>query len=109
MVHLELENDPENKYVDAHIEWLHFLHQFSTVQTLLVHRDLAVRIVFVLKKITEEMVTELLPSLELICLEGTYPPDIDNFVTSRQHFGFPLAVINTRKEFINGRESYIRP
>jgi hypothetical protein len=108
-VHLELENDPENKYVDARIEWLHFLHQFSTVQTLLVHRDLAGHVALVLRTITEEMATELLPSLELICLEGKWPPLIDNFVAPRRHFGLPVAVINTRKEFRERRESYIRP
>ena len=107
-VHLELVNDPEKQYV-AGIEWLRFFHQFSKVQTLLVHQDLAWQVAVTLREITEEMITELLPSLELICLEGKWPPLINNFVAPRRRLGYPVTVINTIEEFRERRESYIRP
>ena len=69
VVHLDLkigaDESPQLDGLDD-IDWL--LHQFSTVKTLYVIWELAGYVAHALEDITAEMVTEVLPSLDLICL-----------------------------------------
>jgi hypothetical protein len=74
------------------VEWLHFLHQFSTVQSLHVSRNLAGHISLALEDITEEMVAEVLPSLGSICLVGQPASSIKKFISVRQLSGRPVIV-----------------
>ena len=63
-------------------EWLHLLHRFSTVQTLYVSRTLAWHVALALEDIAA--VTEVLPSLNLRCLEGQPASSVGKFVAARQ-------------------------
>jgi hypothetical protein len=74
---------------------------------LLVHRGFSGHVALALEDIADEMATEVLPSLELICLEGEEAPLIDKFVAARQHSDRPVTAVNTIKEFMERRESYI--
>ncbi|KAI9429269.1 hypothetical protein H4582DRAFT_2031305 [Lactarius indigo] len=89
------------------VEWPHLLHQFSTVQTLRVSRELAGHAALALDDIAEEMATELLPSLDLIFLEGQPTPSAEKFVVVRQLSGRPIAVVYTETEFSRRLRSYI--
>lgn len=71
-------------------EWLHLLHQFSTVKTLHVSRVLARHVALALNHITGELVAEVLPSLHSIYLEGQHKSSVQKFVTIRQLSGRPV-------------------
>jgi hypothetical protein len=108
VVHLELKGDHvEDPPQGPQIDWSHLLYQFSAVKTLLVHRELAGHVDLALEYIMDEMVTEVLPSLELICLEGERVPLLDNFVAARRLSDRPVTTVNTIKEFRERREPYI--
>ena len=109
LVHLQINCREAHHFVGPGIEWLHFLRQFSTVQTLLVYSELGEYIFSALDNLTEVMVTEVLPSLELLCLEenDTWSLRDFKFVTIRQQFSCPVTVVKTEKEFRERLESYI--
>ncbi|KAF8265511.1 hypothetical protein EI94DRAFT_321437 [Lactarius quietus] len=69
MVHLYLHADALEGFLDE-IEWSQFFSQFTTVRTLSVFGNIAHFVSYALEGIAEEMVTEVLPALELLCLEG---------------------------------------
>jgi hypothetical protein len=111
VVHLKLEVQLEDDCQLAgtdDVEWLHLLHQFSTVQTLHVSRDLAGHVALALEGIAGEMmVAEVLPSLDLNYLEGQPASSVGKFLTVRQLSGRPVTVIGTKTEFDERRGSYI--
>ena len=87
------------------IEWLLLLRQFSRVRSLYVSRDLARSIALLLEDINEEMVSEVLPYLDLIYLDGQPVSSLEMFVAVRQHSGRPVTVVDTKTEFSNRLES----
>ncbi|KAH8981992.1 hypothetical protein EDB86DRAFT_2834598 [Lactarius hatsudake] len=91
------------------VEWLRLFRQFPSVRTLHVSRRLAGHVALALEDITtdSEMVTELLPSLDLICVEGQPASSIEKFVTARRLSGHPVTVINTGTEFDRRLEPYV--
>ncbi|KAH8981993.1 hypothetical protein EDB86DRAFT_3086579 [Lactarius hatsudake] len=88
------------------VEWLQLLRQFSTTQTLHVSAELARRVALALEDIVAEMAAELLPSLDLICVEGQPASSIEKFVTARRVSGRPVTVIDTEIEFDKRLVSY---
>ena len=70
--HEETEEDEEGRPLEGtdNVDWLHLLHQFPTVQTQRVSRELAGNIALALENIAWETVAEVLPSLDLIYLAG---------------------------------------
>jgi hypothetical protein len=78
------------------VGWLHLLRQFSTVKTLHVSRKVAGHIALSLRDITPEMVTEVLPSVDLIWLAGRL---VKKFVAARRLSGRPVTVVGTLREF----------
>ena len=99
VVHLKLEGGSETLEGTDDVEWLHLLHQFSTVQTLDVSKKLAEHVALTLEDIAEELDADLLPSLELIYLDGHPESSVEKFVAARQLSGRPVTVINTTREF----------
>ncbi len=103
VVHLKLKagRDGQLNGTDD-VEWLLLLHQFTTVQTLQVSRKLAGHFALALEDITgdmEEIVTELLPSLESIRVVGQPASSIEKFVSVRRRSGRPVTVIDNETEF----------
>jgi hypothetical protein len=88
----EVEEDSELEGTNA--EWLHLLHQFSTVQTLRVSGELAGHVAHALEDITAEMVGEVLPFLNSIFLAGQPASSIKKFVAARQLSNRPVTVVN---------------
>ena len=110
LVHLELVVQFEAGYElegTDDVVWLHLLHQFPTVQTLHVSSELAELIALALEGITGDMVTEVLPSLDLICLDGKPASSIRIFLAVRQLSGRPVTVVDTKTEFDQRLESYV--
>ncbi len=73
VTHLKLEAQYEEgrHFEDTDdVDWLHLLQQFSIVKTLHVSLELADQIALALEDIAEDIVAEVFPSLDLICLVG---------------------------------------
>ena len=103
VVHLKLES-PNHKYPQLErAEWLQLLGEFSAVQTLHASRKLASHVSLALEDITQETVAKVLPSLNLIDLQGQRASSIENFITARQLFGHPVTVINFKRERVKER------
>jgi hypothetical protein len=106
--HLELRVEPEELLEDTdEVDWIRLLHQFSAVQTLYVSQKHAEDVALALEGITGEMVTEVLPSLDLICLGGQPASSVGKFVATRQLSDSPVTFVDTKKEFYQRLMSYI--
>ncbi|KAH9170261.1 hypothetical protein EDB89DRAFT_2230702 [Lactarius sanguifluus] len=110
--HLKLVNGlMEDSRVDGmdDVEWLLFLRQFSSMQTLYVSPKLAGHVALALEEITAEMATETMPSLDLICLRGQPASSIKKFVSARRLSGRPVAVVDAESEmkFDKRLKSYV--
>lgn len=107
-IHLKLKVEPDGLQLKGmdDVEWQYLLRQCSIVQTLYVSKELAGGVAYELEHITEELVPEVLPSLDLICLAGQPASSIGNFVTARKLSGLPVSVVGSTTEFTNRLESY---
>jgi hypothetical protein len=104
VVHLVLKVDPEEDFQlegTEDVEWLHLLRQFSTVQMLYVSQELAGHVALALQDITGDMVAEVLPSLNLICLDGQLASSIEKFITVCQLSGHPVTHIDDYARWIS--------
>lgn len=110
VIHLKLkaEIDVHQLKGTENIEWLHLLHQFSTMQSLHVSRELAGQVTLALEHITGEMAFEAFPSLNLIRMVGQPASSLEKFVAARRFSNCPVTVVNTKTEFNRRLESYIR-
>ena len=88
------------------IEWLQLLRLFSSVQTMFVSTNLAGDISRVLEDIAGVMVTEVLPALDLLCLQDQPASSVDKFIALRRDSGHPVTIINARREFDDRLEAY---
>jgi len=81
------------------IEWLAFLHLFTTVETLHVSGRLAGQVARALEDVPAEMVTEVLPSLHLLLLDDDRRVEsTDKFISLRQVYGRPVTIVNKQAE-----------
>ena len=85
------------------IEWLQVLRTFPSVQTLFVCRTLAGQVCHALHDIDEELATQALPALNLLCLEDQPVASIVNFIAVRQDSGLPVTVVNDTLDNFVGR------
>jgi hypothetical protein len=105
VVHLELEVEPEESHQlqDAtKLEWLCLLRQFPAAETLRVSSEISASVALALEVIAEDimMVTEVLPYVDLICLEALpVASSVEKFVAIRRLAGRPVTVVNTISEF----------
>ena len=113
VTHLELEAEDEEGLelrCMANFEWLYLLEQFPTAKTLLVSSEVSGYVAYALEDITEDIVIDVLPSLELICLDAqAVPLSVENFVAVRRLAGRPVTVVGTTGEFNEIlKSSYLR-
>jgi len=85
-------------------EWLPLLRLFSAVEVLEVCGELAEYIAAALDDIAEEMVTVLLPALQLLCLvddnEKRPLGSTERFRSLRQLSCRPVTIVTTQDEFV---------
>ena len=90
------------------VEWLQLLRPFTSMQTLFVSTKFAEPVARALEDVTGEMVTEVLPALDLLCLEDLPVSSIAKFCEARQLSGCPLNIVGTSWEFGQKFDSYQR-
>jgi len=78
-------------------QWLELLYSFSTVKDLYLDREFVPRIAPTLQELVGERVTEVLPALQSLFLEGFQQsgPDqeaIRPFIAARQRANHPVAI-----------------
>jgi F-box-like len=86
--------------------WLGLLHLFSSVEDLILSATLFGRVAQALGKLAEERVTEMLPVLQNIFLEGPHPLEtvsqaIGKFVAKRRLLGCPVTVYHRDNEHLD--------
>ena len=110
VVHLKLKVEPEGLELRGmdDVEWQHLILQCSILQTLHVSQELTGHVAHALEQVadSEEMVAEVMPSLDLICLAGQPPSPIEKFITARKLSGLPVGVAHTTMEFNKRLKSY---
>jgi hypothetical protein len=79
------------------VEWLDLLHPFRAVKNLYLSKESARRIVPALQELVGGRVTEVLPALQNIFLQGPEPSGpvqegIEKFVVARQATSHPIVV-----------------
>ena len=93
-------------------EWLNLLIRFSAVQTLQVDSKLAGQVALALEDIPEGMFTEVLPSLNLIYLEGQSASSLTKFVDACRLAGRSVTIAKTRavfdERFKSVQKDYVR-
>ena len=109
VIHLKLKVDQYGFHLKGtdDVEWMLLLNQFSTLQTLHVSRELAGYVALALEDIPAEMVDEVLPCLDLLCVAGQPASSIEKFTTARRLSGHPVTIIETETEFDERIESYV--
>ena len=89
------------------IEWLELLRPFSSVQTLFVSKEFAGHISRSLEAIATAIATEVLPALDVLCLEGEPPSSVHKFIAARSESGRPVTAVDTKREFEERLMSYL--
>ncbi|KAH9169989.1 hypothetical protein EDB89DRAFT_2072467 [Lactarius sanguifluus] len=87
-------------------EWLDLIRPFPSVQTLFVAAIFAGHVSFVLRDTARLRIGEVLPALDLLCLEDQPVSFVHEFMAVRRYSGHPVTVVNTKKEFENRLEAY---
>ena len=96
---------PVNIMIES-TQWLEFFQPFSVVKNLYLSKELMLSVMDALKGLHGESVTEVLPALQDIFLEGLNPAEpvepiqeaIKPFIAARQLFGHPVAVHDWKRE-----------
>ena len=105
VAHLEFDGFQSSVMDD--VECLPLLHQFSNVQTLYVSEAFARHVALALEGLMGEMVTEVLPSLDLIFLEDQPSSSIERFVALRQLSGCHVTSFDKETAFDDMLKSYV--
>ena len=89
------------------IEWLQLLRPFSSVQTLFVSRELAGHVSRSLENTAATMATEVLPALDMVCLEDQPMTFAHKFISARWESGHSVTTVDTERAFQERLESYL--
>ncbi|KAH8991642.1 hypothetical protein EDB86DRAFT_2935099 [Lactarius hatsudake] len=98
-VFIDSEDAMDPPQIGDGIQWLELFHPFTTVKALCVDGRLSRHIPLALNSVAEESSAEVLPALELLCLESELVTAMEEFVTARQIMGRPVTIFNKRGEF----------
>jgi hypothetical protein len=95
-------DDEQTKYKELSDEilWLQLLRPFTAVKTLSIQNGLTRHVAFALQNVTGERAAEVLPALELLCLQNFSGPMayVEKFVEARRNVGLPVTFINQMGE-----------
>ena len=88
-------------------DWPQLLRQLLSLQTLFVAYNSTDLISRAPVYLNEEMITEVLPALKLLCLEEEIPtPSVHKFLAVRRDSGHPVTFVKTKGEFEEKLKSY---
>jgi hypothetical protein len=97
--HLEIrEGSHAPRWEDVeNIQWLEFLHLFTTVKRLSLCKKSTPHVMHALQELSGEITMDVLPALQSISLpetslSGPVKEALARFLTARQLFGHPVAV-----------------
>ena len=99
--------DTEYDELGDDIQWLQLLRTLTAVKALSVQDELSHHVVLTLRYVTGERAAEVLPALELLCLQNWPVESVEKFVTARQNVGRPVTFINTVRELQERLESNV--
>ena len=106
VVYLELSLSQAN--ADRHgNEWLRLLRQFSAIRTLHISGMCTRELALVLDDVTAETVAEVLPVLELICIDGQPVSCIEKFLAARRFSDQPVTIVETEAELYESFKPYV--
>ncbi|KAH9169999.1 hypothetical protein EDB89DRAFT_2230952 [Lactarius sanguifluus] len=88
-------------------EWPELLRPFSSVRTLFVAPIFATDVSPVGRDISRVIATEVLPALELLCLEDGPVSSIDELIAARQDSGRPVTIVDKKNEFDKRLKAYL--
>ena len=90
------------------IEWPQLLRSLASVQTLIVSGPFTGHLSRALEDSDTAggMGTDVLPALEMLCLEGHPVSSVHKFIAARSESGHPVTTIDTRQEFEERLLSY---
>jgi hypothetical protein len=60
-----------------------------------------------LEDIPEVMATEVLPALDMLCLEDQPVSSVHKFITARSESGRPVTTVDSRREYEERQTSYL--
>ena len=98
---VDLQLDPGWKDDMDNTDWLRFLHPFARVKTLHGSKQLAGRIALALDSVSDELVTEVLPSLDTLKLVDQPEESVQQFIARRRLSGRPVTFVSTKVSTIN--------
>ena len=87
--------------------WLQVLRQISSMQTLFVFETSTSIIYDSLIYLNGEMITQVLPALKLLYLEGQPMPSLRGFLAARRESSHPVTIIQTKEEFEEKLKYYL--
>ena len=79
------------------VQWLELFRPFTAVKSLNVHAALSKQVALALNNVTGTGAAEVLPALELLCLENQEMASVGRFVAAR--VGRPVTFVNNESEF----------
>jgi hypothetical protein len=95
-------DDEQTKYKELSDEilWLQLLRPFTAVKALSIQNGLTRHVAFALQNVTGKRAAEVLPALELLCLQNFSGPMayVEKFVEARRNVGRPVTFINQMGE-----------
>jgi len=100
-------SETEYNHLADRILWLQLLRPFTAVKVLSVQNALSPHVAFALQSVTGERAAEVLPALELLCLQDFSQPMayVEEFVEARRNVGRPVTFINQLRELQERLES----
>ena len=89
---------PEPEDMDD-VEWMELLRPISSVQALFVSREFSGHVSRALEDIVGWTVTDVLPDLDVLCLEDQPVSTVHKFIAARLESDCPVTTVDSRMEF----------
>jgi len=89
-------------------QWLQLFQLFTTVKNLYLSRDFVPRIVSTLQELVREGVTEVLPNLRRIFLDGLVPEAMRQFIAARKLSSQPIDISYWKRQHVWSRIYLLR-
>lgn len=89
------------------VEWLQPLRPLSSLQTLFVSKKFSGHLSRALEDTIGVMATEVLPALDMLCLEGQPASSVHKFISARSESGRPVTTVDTKWALMERLRLYV--